>query len=243
MHKVKAAILIAIAPVLSAQWRDPNPPGIPRLPDGKPNLTAPAPKTPDAKPDLSGIWTFAPGKYAMNIAADLKKGEVRAAAAALYEERRENLSKDSPFTGCLPAGPSFNLNPVAMNRIVQTPSLILMLGEDLTYRQIFLDGRELPKDPNPSFMGYSVGRWEGDTLVVESNGFKERTWLDFGGHPHSEDLRITERIRRRDFGHLDIEETLADSRIYPRPWTITILGELIADTEMLEYVCAENEKD
>jgi hypothetical protein len=92
-------------------------------------------------------------------------------------------------------------------------------------------------------MGYSVGHWEGDTLVVESNGFKDRTWLDFGGHPHSEGLRITERIRRRDFGHLDIEETLADSTIYPRPWTIRILGELAADTEMLEYVCAENEKD
>jgi len=136
-----------------------------------------------------------------------------------------------------------NLIPVAMKKIMQTPGLIAILYEDLTYRQIFLDGRELPKDPNPSFMGYSVGRWEGDSLVVESTGFNDRTWLDFGGHPHSEELRITERIRRRDFGHLDIEETLTDSKIYGRPWTIVIHGDLTTDTEMLEYVCAENEKD
>ena len=238
-----AVLAIAITAASPAQWLDLKTPGIPRLPDGKPNLTAPAPKTPDSKPDLSGIWTFAPGKYAMNITADLKKGDVRPSAAALYEERRENLSKDSPFTGCLPAGPSFNLNPVAMNRIVQTPSLILMLGEDLTYRQIFLDGRELPKDPNPSFMGYSVGRWDGDTLVVESNGFKDRTWLDFGGHPHSEDLRVTERIRRPDFGHLEIVETLSDPKVAEKPWNVTIRANVITDTEILEFVCAENEKD
>lgn len=130
-----------------------------------------------------------------------------------------------------------------MNKIIQTPTQITILFENLAYRQIFLDGRELPKDPSPSFMGYSVGHWEGDALVVESTGFKDRTWLDFGGHPHSEALRITERYRRRDFGHIEIQETLDDSRIYARPWTITIKSELVPDTEVLEYVCAENEKD
>lgn len=244
MTRLRFAMLLpALSLPLAAQWIDLKTPGIPRTPDGKPNLAAPAPKTPDGKPDLSGIWTFSPGKYATNIAADLKAGDVRPWADALYKERRENLSKDSPFTGCLPAGPSFNLNPVAMNRIVQTPGLIVVLGEDLTYRQIFVDGRQLPEDPNPSFMGYSVGRWEGDILVVESNGFKERTWLDFGGHPHSEELRITERIRRPDFGHIEIAETLSDPKIAEKPWTINISANLITDTEILEFVCAENEKD
>src|SRR5262249_41687942 len=163
--------------------------------DGKPNLTAPAPRTSDGKPDLSGIWTMNPGPYAFNAATGLKPDEIQPWAEALYKQRREDLQKDSPYTACLPQGPASNLNPVAMTKIVQTPALILTLSEDLTYRQIFLDGRELPKDPNPAFMGYSVGHWEGDALVVESTGFNERTWLDFGGHPHTEELRITERIR------------------------------------------------
>jgi hypothetical protein len=130
-----------------------------------------------------------------------------------------------------------------MNKIIQTPALIAILSEDLTYRQIFLDGRELPKDPSPSFMGYSVGHWDGDALVVETAGFKDITWLDFNGHPHSEALRITERFRRRDFGHMDIEMTISDPPIYSRPWTITVKADLVPDTEILEYVCAENEKD
>jgi hypothetical protein len=228
---------------LAAQWIDHPTPGIPRTPDGKPNLSAPAPRTADGKPDLSGIWTMNAGPYIVNVTADLKPGDVQPWADALYKQRREDLGKDSPFTGCLPMGPAFNLNPVAMMRIIETPALIAVLSEDLTYRQIFLDGRELPKDPNPSFMGYSVGHWDGDTLVVESTGFNEKTWLDFGGHPHSEALRITERIRRRDFGHMDIEETLADPKIYSKPWTIPIHANLITDTEILEFVCAENEKD
>ena len=117
-----------------------------------------------------------------------------------------------------------------------------MLSEDLTYRQIFLDGRPLPVDPNPSFMGYSIGHWDGDTLIVESYGFNDRTWLDSPGHPHTEALRITERIRRPDFGHLEIEETLEDRRAYTRPFTVHLTAELQADTELLEYVCNENEK-
>jgi hypothetical protein len=186
---------------------------------------------------------MSPGRYGGNIAADLKAGEVQPWAEALYKQRREDLGKDSPFTGCLPQGPALNLNPVAMSKIVQTPRLIVILVEDLSYRQIFLDGRDLPKDPNPSFMGYSVGHWEADTLVVQSVGFNDKTWLDFGGHPHSEDLRVTERIRRPDFGHIEIEETLSDPKIYEKPWSIKIQANLIADTEMLEFVCAENEKD
>ena len=228
---------------LPAQWLNHPTPGIPRTADGKPNLSAPAPKTPDGKPDLSGIWTMSAGPYTTNVSFGLAPGDIQPWAEALYKQRNENLHRDSPFTACLPQGPAMNLNPVAMSKIIQTPGLIAILSEDLTYRQIFLDGRELPKDPNPSFMGYSVGHWDGDTLVVESNGFNETTWLDFGGHPHSEALRMTERYRRRDFGHIDIEETIEDLKIYAKPWKIAIHANLIADTEMLETVCAENEKD
>jgi hypothetical protein len=127
--------------------------------------------------------------------------------------------------------------------VVQTPGLILILSEDLTFRQIFLDGRALPKDPQPSFMGYSVGRWEGDTLVVESTGYKEATWLDFAGHPHTERLRITERWRRTNYGRIEIQETLEDPEIYKRPLGVTVTATLVPDTDLLEYVCSENEKD
>jgi len=155
----------------------------------------------------------------------------------------EDLGRDDPYLRCLPQGPRNNLFQPLMNKIIQTPSLVAILSEDLTYRQIFLDGRDLPQDPNPSFTGYSAGHWEGDTLVVESNGYKDTTWLDFAGHPHSEDLRITERYLRRDFGHMEIQETLRDPKIYARPLTFTIQANLVPDTEMIEFVCAENEQD
>jgi hypothetical protein len=128
-------------------------------------------------------------------------------------------------------------------KIVQTPTLIVILSEDLTYRQIFLDGRDLPVDPNPDFMGYSVGRWEGDTLVVTTVGYNDRTWLDYAGHPHTESLRTTERFHRKDFGHLELNETFDDPKAYARPWTVKVMGDLIADSDLLEYVCKENNKD
>ena len=242
MVKIPLAIALFSWP-LPGQWLNHRTPGIPRTADGKPNLSAPAPKTSGGRPDLSGIWTMSAGPYTTNVAFGLAPGDIPPWVDALYKQRNENLHRDSPFTACLPQGPAMNLNPVAMSKIIQTPSLIAILSEDLTYRQIFLDGRELPKDPNPSFMGYSVGRWDGDTLVVESAGFNATTWLDFGGHPHSEGLHLTERYRRRDFGHIDIEETIEDLKIYAKPWKIAIHANLIADTEMLETVCAENEKD
>jgi hypothetical protein len=129
-----------------------------------------------------------------------------------------------------------------MMKIVQTPTIIIFLNPDLTYRQIYLDGRKLETEPNPSWMGYSVGHWEGDTLVVESNGFNDRTWLDGSGHPHTEALRITERYRRKDFGHLEIGATLQDPKVYAKPWTIALNGQLAGDTELIEYVCNENPK-
>ncbi len=243
-----AALVVAVVSLAGtsarAQWLNHPTPGIPRTSDGKPNLTARAPKTADGKPDLSGLWALNPGPYGGNIATDLKPEEIQPWAVELRKQRMEDLWKDDPSSfRCLPSGPRGNLLPFLMTRIIQTPGLIVMLSEDLTYRQIFMDGRALPKDPNPSFMGYSVGRWDGDSLVVDTIGYNTTTWLDFSGYPHSEGLRITERYRRRDFGHLEIEETIEDLKIYARPWTISIKGDFVPDTDMLEYVCAENEKD
>jgi hypothetical protein len=231
---------------LAAQWANYPTPRIPRTANGKPNLTAPAPRTPDGKPDLSGLWDKISPKYGRNIAADLKPGEVQPWAEALVQQRMEDLGKHSMGHLCLPQGPGYMANggstAAGMMKIVQTPAIIIFLNPDLTYRQIYLDGRKLETDPNPSWMGYSVGHWEGDTLVVESNGFNDRTWLDGSGHPHTEALRITERYRRKDFGHLEIGATLQDPKVYAKPWTIALNAQLAGDTELIEYVCNENPK-
>ena len=239
---VFVVIFSAVTLPVAAQWLNHPTPGIPRTANGKPNLTAAAPRTADGKPDLSGIWQRISFKYERNAAADLKPGEIQPWAQKLAAERAEDLGKDHMSVQCLPWGPSANYSP-RKAKIVQTPSLILFLDEDLTYRQIFMDGRSLEKDPNPSWTGYSVGRWDGDTLVVESFGFNDKTWLDRNGHPHSEALRTTERYRRRDFGHMDIQITLNDPAVYARPWTVTLNADLVADTEMLESVCNESKKN
>ena len=236
-------LCLAILP-LPAQWLNQPTQGIPRSSDGKPNLSAPAPKAPDGKPDLSGLWRLGVEiGVGANITADLPPADVQPWVAALSRHRLEDFGKDDPeITGCLPGGPR-HITRGGLTKIIQTPGLVVMLYEDLAYRQIFLDGRELPQDPNPSWMGYSVGHWEGDTLVVETAGFNDRTWLDFAGHGHTEALRMTERYRRRDFGHLDLKVTLNDPKAYAKPWTVSAGGALAADTELLEYVCLENEKD
>src|SRR5215469_5318722 len=234
-------ILTAVTTTAAAQWINYPTPGIPRLPDGKPNLAAPAPKAADGRPDLSGVWT-----HSSNIAYDMKPGDVVLPwAEALAKQHQENMGKDDPSSvHCLPFGPRFNFDPPTNPlKIVQTPTLIVILSEDLTYRQIFLDGRELPADPNPDFMGYSVGHWENDTLVVATSGYNDRTWLDYAGHPHTESLRTTERFARKDFGHLEISETFDDPKAYARAWTVKVTAQLMADSDLLEYVCNENEKD
>jgi hypothetical protein len=239
--------LLALAGILApAQWLTQRMPGIPRSADGKANLNAPTPRAADGRPDLSGPWTRLSPRYRHNIAADLKPEDVPAWVQTLVKQRTENLSKESMSAQCLPAGPAYvtdaDSNGGGMMKIVQTPSLIVILNADLTYRQVYLDGRALEPSPSPSYMGYSVGRWEADSLVVESFGFKDKTWLDENGHPHSEKLRTLERYRRPDFGHLDIQMTIEDPEIYPKPWTVAVKAEFAADTELLEYVCNENDK-
>jgi len=235
-----ASVLQISAPPASGQWIDYKRPGIPRAADGKPDLTAPAPKTADGKPDLSGIWQTNSGGYGLNIATDMKAEDIQPWARKVYEQRQESLSKDHPAYRCLPEmGPMISLG---MYKILETPGTIAFLAEG-EFRQVLTDGRPLPTDPNPAWQGYSVGHWEGDTLVIESAGFNDQTWLDFSGHPHSEALRITERFHRRDFGHMDVKMTFDDPETYTRPWTIAMDADLTPDTELLEYVCNENERD
>jgi hypothetical protein len=236
-------VLVSGAP-LPAQWLHQPTPGIPRGPGGRPDLAAPAPRGTDGKPDLSGLWNKISPKYSRNVAADLKPGDVLPWAQALVQQRREDLGRDYMNVHCLPLGPGYSTAADStgseMMKIIQTPSLIVILNPDLTYRQIFLDGRQLEAAPNPDWMGYSAGHWEGDTLVVDSFGFNDRTWLDHDGHPHTEALRMTERYHRRDFGNLDLDVTFSDPGAYAKPWTVSVRAELAPDTEMIEWVCNEN---
>ena len=236
-------LLCSVTWPLHAQWLHHPTPGLPRTDDGVPDLTGPAPRMPDGKPDLSGVWGMDAGASLFYLPGDLKPEEIKSSAQDLVRRRSEELNRDDPAVRCLPEGPRFNHFVALPKKIVQSPTLMVVLSEDMSYRQIFLDGRELPKDPSPSFMGYSVGRWEGDTLVVETLGYKDVTWLDWAGHPHTEALRLTERYRRVDLGHMEIEETFEDPEIYSRPMTVNVKATLVADTDLLEYVCAENEKD
>lgn len=240
---------IAIAALLactfaSAQWLNYKTPGIPRTPDGKPNLSAPAPKTPDGKPDIAGLWQI-DGLYVANIAKDLK-GDVpfQPWAEALYKQRRANESKEDPTGYCIPGGvPRSDVVPYPF-KIYNIPGVMLVLYEAVhSYRQIFTDGRELPKDPNPTWMGYSIGHWDGDAMVVETSGFNDHGWLDNNGRPATDALRVTEKFRRKDFGHMEIQVTVDDSKAYTKPWTVTLPYVLLPDTDLLEYVCNENNKD
>jgi hypothetical protein len=248
MNRAVLAILLGLAGgcvcPASAQWLKQPTPGIPRSADGKPDLSAPAPKAPDGRPDLTGLWQLGiEVGYAANITADLAASDIQPWARELSKKRLEEFGKDDPeITGCIPGGPR-HITRGGLSKIIQTPTIIVILFEDLSYRQIFMDGRELPRDPNPNWMGYSIGRWDGDTLVVTTAGFNDRTWLDFAGHPHSEGLRMTERFRRRDVGHLDLQVTIDDRAVYAKPLTFNAGGSLAADTELIEYVCLENEKD
>jgi hypothetical protein len=215
---------------LEAQWLSYRTPGIPRTPDGKPDLSAPSPRSADGKPDFNGVWQ-------MNLSTQ-ESPKLQSWAEAVAKSRMEDLRRDSPEALCLP-GP---IAGVGVGKIVQTPHLLLMLYSGTLYREIFLDGRELPNNPNPDWMGYSIGRWDGDTLIVETTGFNDRTWLRGDGVPGSEHLHITERIRRADFGHLEVRATYVDPSVLLSPWSVTTKF-VLEDVQPLEYVCNENERD
>jgi hypothetical protein len=237
-----------LAMTVSAQWVNYPTPGIPRTADGKPNLSAPAPKTADGKPDLSGLWEPA-SKGAdpqfLDIAKNVQGGlPFQPWAAELVKARREDLNKDDPDGHCQPLGlVKMHLHPYP-RKVIQIPGMLLILFERNTeYRQIFTDGRRLPEDPQPGFNGYSVGKWDGDTLMVESIGFKDGLWLDISGTPLTDAAKVMERFRRPDFGNLEIEVTVDDPKAYTKPWSIKVNQTIALDTDMLEFVCQENEKD
>jgi hypothetical protein len=241
--------VLAGTTLASAQWPRVASPKLPRSADGKVNLSAPTPRAADGHPDLSGLWEMYSESdrptLLMNLASDLKPGAVPflPPAEAIFKEREATNSKDHPGAQCLPSGIPEKDTVPAPYKIVQTPDLIIVLYESRTiFRQIFTDGRALPPDPNPAWQGYSVGHWDGDTLVVESAGFNGKTWLDMAGHPASEALRVTERFTRRDLGHMDLQITINDPKSYAKPWTVAAKVHLLPDDELIEHICEENNK-
>ncbi len=222
-------LLVAATPAY-AQWLDWKTPGIPRTADGKPNLAAPAPRSPDGKPDLSGVWN------GPTIAARPDPANLQPWVLEQVDKRQQEYYKGRPMYQCRPSGPEVERFG-GWKRILQTPAAIAILNDDQTYRVIFMDGRKLEDNAAPTWMGYSVGHWEGNTLVVESNGFNDKTWASRYGVSHTEAMRTTERYTRRDFGHLDLEVTYTDADAFKKPWGFKTTTVLAADTEMIEQVC------
>jgi hypothetical protein len=264
MRTAAVWIVLATCTPAAAQWINHPTPGVPKGKDGKPNLMAPAPRTADGKPDLSGLWQTRtieiPGVEPLtepvagslnfppefgNIGAGLKGGlPYQPWARALWESRQANLRLDSPAGKCQPVGIlQRHTNPLP-KKFIQTPGLLAILyEEDNEFRQIFTDGRPAPVDPLPAFNGYSSGSWAGDTLVVKTVGFKDQWWADRRGNPLTSAAIVTERFRRINYGHLELEITVEDSKAYTRPWSVTLHQDIALNTELMEYFCDENEKD
>lgn len=243
--RIPIFLLLLAAPV-AAQWRNLPTKGIPRNADGKPNLTAPAPRT-GGHPDLSGIWEPAENKYVRDIAADLKPDPVPYLpwAKALFDKRATGaLSREDPDANCLPQGvPKIDAAPAPWKVVQNSGSIVIIYEAFNLWRQIFMDGRELEKDVNPTWLGYSTGKWDGDTLVVDTRGFNGKLWLDQLGRPSTDALHVTERFHRKDFGHMDIGITIDDPKAYSKPWSVTEPVHLLPDTELLEFICNENNRD
>jgi len=269
-----AALVVFLAAIpgsLPAQWPPYPTAGVPRTPDGQPNLKGPAPRTLDGKPDFSGVWRFvdspdarpgilpppgagtigigqrAPGIIQFfDIGSTLKDGlPFQPWAAELRKRRAAENNKDNPDAHCLPIGLMQLHTHPEPRKIIQTPGLIVILYEaNGGIRQIFTDGRPLPsKDAQPWWYGYSTGKWDGDTLVVETNGFRDDVWLDVEGSPLTESGKMTERFRRVNFGNMEIEITVDDPKAYTKPWTVKVNHRIMLNTELIEFVCQENEKD
>ena len=266
---MRQTILLSVALVCApaytfGQWLYHPTTDVPRTADGKPSLTAPPPRLADGKPDFSGIWQ--PGRkipctkemsrfvecgleiggspLALNIGTDLPGGlPYQPWAAALMKQRTADNSKDDPHARCLPDNPPRPWGLPHMTKAVHTPRLLVLLNEvNAMYRQIFTDGRPLPVDPNPAWNGYSSARWEGDTLVVQTAGFRDGLWLDMGGSPMSDAARMTERMRRPNYGTLEVQITVDDPKAYTRPWTVEMPQQITLDTELIDEICLENEK-
>lgn len=256
--------LIGLSAATSAQWIHYPTAGVPKKADGSADLMAPAPRLPDGKPDFSGIWHTARripcsadlGRFidcgneiggsplALDLGQDMAGGlPYRPEAAALVKKRKADHSVDDPHVRCLPDNPPRPWVMPHLIKAVHTPKLLVLLYEvNAMYRQVFIDGRPLPADPNPSWNGYSTAKWDGDTLVIETIGFRDDLWIDMGGSPMSEAARMTERVRRPNFGTLELEITVDDPKTYTRPWSVKMVQGIELDTELIDEICLENEK-
>jgi hypothetical protein len=266
---IRSAFVIAVSSVFcgsstaSAQWLKYPTSGVPTTADGKPNMTAPTPKTPDGKADFSGIWLTADtpcrngdsdkltcgselpmGMPGINMGIGVKGGlPYQPWLAALVKERTANNAVDDPHVACMPDTFLRAYSLPHLLKFVQTPGLIVMLDEmNAGYRQVFTDGRPFPDDPTPSWQGYSSARWEGDTLVVNSIGFRDDLWIDWNGSMITSAAKVQERIRRVDYGHLEVGVTVDDPKAYTKPWTQTLHLRLALNTELVDEICVENEK-
>ena len=251
-------LFVVVAATAGAQWLNYKTPGIPRLADGKPNLTAPAPRLPNGTPDLSGVWAAECAIYDgnpcftrslfFNLARDLKPEEVQMTpwASAISAQREGRQHVDDPYGFCMPPGVpriDFGGGPF---RILQTPAETAFLYETLVgmiFRQVFTDGRPAPDPDTPTWLGYSVGQWDKDTFVVDTTGFRDGGWIDTAkAHPNSDALRVTERFQRTDFGHMDLAITIDDPKAYLKPWTVKTQLILHPDTELIEAFCDDHDK-
>jgi hypothetical protein len=261
MRTLTLLAAIAAAIPLSAQWVTYPTAGVPKTPSGAPNLGAPMPRTVDGKPDLSGMWegentrpcnansencTDLPlSNEFISLGYSLKGGlPYQPWAAALVKTRGATQGKDDPASRCLPAGVPRTVAIPTIKKFVQAPGLLAVLDEyNAGYRQIFLDGRPLPQDPQPSWTGYSTAKWDGDTLVVETNGLRDGMWLDAIGSPMTDQARVTERYHRVNYGNMEVEITVNDPKAYTTPWTVKLKYFAVINTDLLDYICLENEKD
>lgn len=230
-----------------AQWTNVPAPNVPRTAGGEPDLSAPAPRLADGRPDLSGIWN-PPGGYLRDLARDLKEPvPFQPWAKSLYDERAAGVHwKIEPDANCLPQGVPKVLIAPAPWRMIQTPQIVFFVHEAFNlWWQAFMDGRQFVPHPDvsPTWHGYSTAAWEGDTLVVQSGGFNGKVWLDQLGKPSTEQLRVTTRFHRVDFGHMDIGITIDDPGAYTRPWGTTVRATLLPDTQLMEFICLENERN
>jgi hypothetical protein len=259
------AAIVAASQPLAAQWLKYPTAGIPRLPDGKPNLTAATPRMADGKPDFSGLWLTDDempcirsagadfldcgielpfSRYGFNIGMSIPGGlPLQPWAAEIVKKRTADQAKDDPHARCLPDTFIRSYGLPHLQKFIHVPRLLVMLDEqNAAYRQVFTDARKLPDDPVPAWNGYSSGRWEGDTLVIDSIGFRDDLWLDMAGHFLTSAAKVRERIRRADFGHLLVEVTVDDPKAYTKPWTVALKQRFVADTELVDEICLENEK-
>jgi len=272
------ATLLLSSAILTAQWDKRTNPAIPRLPDGQVNLEAPTPKASDGHPDLSGLWTRAPGDGRagrgraganappppppppgtppvatfFDLGANMTGGlPLTPWGSDLLKQRLARDSKDNPDAMCMPMGfTQFHQQPQPREIIQLKDKLLILYEANYGLRQIYTDGRALPKqgDPQPQWYGYSVGHWEGETLVVESNNFRGAEdgpfdgWLDVNGRPYSREVKFTERFTRPTFGRLTLDVTVDDPKAYTKPFTVRINQQILPDTEMIEFICNENQQ-